>query len=237
MPERIAYAREPRKLPVVLSADEVVRFLEAVPSLKSRTALTTAYAAGLRVSEVVRPEGRRHRQRADGDPGRAGQGRQGPLRHAVAAAAADSAHLLAARPAEATGCFPAATTSVRSIQRPARRLPLSLRGGGLEQAGDGAHAAPQLRHPSAGERHRHPHHPGAARPRQPRRARRATPRSPPRRSATRRARSTGSAWRSCRPAERAPWRRLWRWRISSAATAKRSDRRMPVISGASSAAS
>ena len=35
MPERIAYAREPRKLPVVLSADEVVRFLEAVPSLKT----------------------------------------------------------------------------------------------------------------------------------------------------------------------------------------------------------
>ena len=53
IPERIAYARKPRRLPVVLSADEVVRFLEAVPSLKSRTALTTAYAAGLRVSEVV----------------------------------------------------------------------------------------------------------------------------------------------------------------------------------------
>ena len=31
VPERIAYAREPRRLPVVLSADEVVRFLEAVP--------------------------------------------------------------------------------------------------------------------------------------------------------------------------------------------------------------
>jgi len=53
IPERIPYAREPRKLPVVLSADEVVRFLEAVPSLKARTALTTAYAAGLRASEVV----------------------------------------------------------------------------------------------------------------------------------------------------------------------------------------
>ena len=53
IPERIPYAREPRKLPVVLSADEVVRFLEAVPSLKSRAALTTAYAAGLRGSEVV----------------------------------------------------------------------------------------------------------------------------------------------------------------------------------------
>jgi integrase/recombinase XerD len=53
IPERIAYAREPQKLPVVLSADEVVRFLEAIPSLKSRIALTTVYAAGLRVSEAV----------------------------------------------------------------------------------------------------------------------------------------------------------------------------------------
>jgi site-specific recombinase XerD len=31
----------------------VVRFLEAVPSLKTRAALTTAYAAGLRASEAV----------------------------------------------------------------------------------------------------------------------------------------------------------------------------------------
>ncbi len=53
IPERIAYAREPRKLPTVLSADEVVRFLESVSSLKARVALTTAYAAGLRVSEVA----------------------------------------------------------------------------------------------------------------------------------------------------------------------------------------
>ena len=53
IPERIPYAREPRKLPVVLSADEVVRFLEAVASLKTRAALTTAYSAGLRASEAV----------------------------------------------------------------------------------------------------------------------------------------------------------------------------------------
>jgi hypothetical protein len=39
LPERIAYAREPSKLAIVLSADQVVRFLEAIPSLKSRTAL------------------------------------------------------------------------------------------------------------------------------------------------------------------------------------------------------
>ena len=53
MPELIAYARVPRRLPVVLSCEEVVRFLEAVPGLKARVALTTAYAAGLRLSEVV----------------------------------------------------------------------------------------------------------------------------------------------------------------------------------------
>jgi integrase/recombinase XerD len=53
LPERIPHAREAQKLPVVLSADEVVRFLEAVPSLKARAALTTAYAAGLRASEAA----------------------------------------------------------------------------------------------------------------------------------------------------------------------------------------
>ena len=41
VPERIVYARTPRKLPAILSADEVVRFLEAVPSLKARTAFST----------------------------------------------------------------------------------------------------------------------------------------------------------------------------------------------------
>ena len=38
---------------MVLGADEVVRFLEAVPSLKARAALTTAYAAGLRASQAA----------------------------------------------------------------------------------------------------------------------------------------------------------------------------------------
>ena len=56
VPERIPYARRPSPLPDVLSQDEVVRFLEAVSSLKCRIALTTAYAAGLRVSEVVAVE-------------------------------------------------------------------------------------------------------------------------------------------------------------------------------------
>ena len=56
VPERLPYARRPRPLPDILSPDEVVRFLEAVSSLKCRVALTTAYATGLRVSEVVAVE-------------------------------------------------------------------------------------------------------------------------------------------------------------------------------------
>ena len=52
--ERIPYARKRRQLPVILSAEEVVQFFAAVSNLKHRTALMTAYAAGLRVSEVVR---------------------------------------------------------------------------------------------------------------------------------------------------------------------------------------
>lgn len=54
LPERIAYARKPRKLPVVLSADEVVGFLQAVKGTRNRVALTTTYAAGLRASEAAR---------------------------------------------------------------------------------------------------------------------------------------------------------------------------------------
>jgi len=51
--ERTAFVREPRKLPVVLSPEEVVRLLDAAPSLKYKAALSVAYGAGLRASEVV----------------------------------------------------------------------------------------------------------------------------------------------------------------------------------------
>jgi site-specific recombinase XerD len=52
--ERIVGGRKPDKLPLVLSAEEIARFLQAVSGLRNRIALTTAYAAGLRVSEAVR---------------------------------------------------------------------------------------------------------------------------------------------------------------------------------------
>jgi len=42
-----------KRLPVVLSPEEVLHFLGCVESLKHRTILTTCYAAGLRISEVT----------------------------------------------------------------------------------------------------------------------------------------------------------------------------------------
>ncbi len=51
--EHLPYGKKPRRLPVVLSQEEIRRVLAAVASPVSRLALTTAYAAGLRVSEVA----------------------------------------------------------------------------------------------------------------------------------------------------------------------------------------
>jgi site-specific recombinase XerD len=53
----IPTVRQPRKLPEVLSPEEVSAFLAAVNSLKHRVILTVCYAAGLRVSEAVRLKG------------------------------------------------------------------------------------------------------------------------------------------------------------------------------------
>jgi site-specific recombinase XerD len=52
--ERLVDPKRPRQLPVVLSPDEVTRFFAAIANLKHRAILMTAYAAGLRVSEVCR---------------------------------------------------------------------------------------------------------------------------------------------------------------------------------------
>jgi integrase/recombinase XerD len=51
--DQIPYGRKPRKLPVVLSQDEVVRLIEAVGHTVYRMALLTAYAAGLRITETM----------------------------------------------------------------------------------------------------------------------------------------------------------------------------------------
>jgi site-specific recombinase XerD len=51
--EIIPAPKKPQKLPIVLSPEEVIQFLNCVAIPKHRVILTTCYAAGLRISEVV----------------------------------------------------------------------------------------------------------------------------------------------------------------------------------------
>jgi site-specific recombinase XerD len=53
MARHLTFVREPRKMPAVLSPEEVARLLEAAPGVKYKAALSVAYGAGLRVSEVA----------------------------------------------------------------------------------------------------------------------------------------------------------------------------------------
>jgi integrase/recombinase XerD len=53
MARYLTFVREPRKLPMVLSEEEIVRLLEAAPGPKHKAAFSATYGAGLRVSEVV----------------------------------------------------------------------------------------------------------------------------------------------------------------------------------------
>jgi integrase len=90
----------PRRLPRVLSPEEVGRLIEAATGLglKYKAALSVAYDAGLRASEVMALKV------ADIDskrlliPGRAGQGPQGPACDALATAARRAARVVAAVP-------------------------------------------------------------------------------------------------------------------------------------------
>ncbi len=48
----ISHPKRPQTLPVILSQEEVLRIFESIRSVKYKAIITTAYAAGLRVSEV-----------------------------------------------------------------------------------------------------------------------------------------------------------------------------------------
>jgi len=50
---RLTTVAQPRKMPVVLTPEEVIRFLEAAPGAKYKAAFAVAYGAGLRVSELA----------------------------------------------------------------------------------------------------------------------------------------------------------------------------------------
>jgi integrase/recombinase XerD len=52
--EEVYHIREPQKLPLVMSIDEMKRLLAVASSLKTRVLLSLGYGCGLRASEIVR---------------------------------------------------------------------------------------------------------------------------------------------------------------------------------------
>jgi site-specific recombinase XerD len=50
---KMQHVRVPRTLPVILSREEAARLIAAAPNLKHQAAMSVAYGAGLRVSEIV----------------------------------------------------------------------------------------------------------------------------------------------------------------------------------------
>jgi integrase/recombinase XerD len=55
--ERIVFARRERRLPVVLSPEETIQFLRAIPKGRYQVLMTTIYSAGLRLSEALNLRG------------------------------------------------------------------------------------------------------------------------------------------------------------------------------------
>ncbi len=161
--ERIAHAREPGKLPAVLSREEVVRFLEAVPAIKARVALTSAYAAGLRLSEVVALKVSNidsRRMVIQIERGKGGHERQAML-------SVQLLHILRAYwriVRRDVLLFPG-----RDSQHPISSKTLgtacqiATEAAGLSKRVTVHTMRHSFRHPSSGERHRHPDHPGVAR--------------------------------------------------------------------------
>jgi integrase len=86
MARHLRIVKQPQKLPVVLTLEEVLLLLESAPGPKHKAALAVAYGAGLRVSEVA------NLKVSDIDSDRrvlahrAGEGQEGSQRQAVATA-------------------------------------------------------------------------------------------------------------------------------------------------------
>ena len=118
--EKVACPKAPKTLPVVLSQDEMARFLDALQNPKHRAVAHDRLrrrAAALR----GRPAPRRgHRQRPHGHPRPPGQGAQGPRRDALAAAPGGPPRVLEDSTGPGRTSSPDASPTGRSACAPSR---------------------------------------------------------------------------------------------------------------------
>ena len=155
----LVLAAHPRKLPAVLSVEEVGRLLEAAPGLKHKAALGDRLWRGPARVRGGAPQGRRYRQQAHADPRRAGQGR---ARTATPCCRRNCSRCCgcggrkaggAASCCRTAGCSRAQLPRCRSRTRQLHRVVhRGSRGRRHRKRVGAAHAAPQLRHPPAGDR-------------------------------------------------------------------------------------
>ena len=109
----LVFVYEPRKLPRVLSPEEVLRLLEAAPEPQAQGGAQRCLWRWTARHGGGRAEGLPRRFQAHDDPGGARQRPQGSPCHAVVAAVGSAARLVAHRPSPKCGCSPAATASTR----------------------------------------------------------------------------------------------------------------------------
>src|SRR5271170_7977549 len=164
----VVSAREPRRLPVVLSPEEVRRLLASSANIKHKAALSLAYANGLRASEVT------SLKLTDIDSERMiirvrGQGQKGSICHALAQPSRAVARMVAHRTQEGVDASrPALAVSglPRAAYECAAAPPDRSPGSGTwrhYQACRCSYAAAQFCHPSIGAKDRYSRHPGSAR--------------------------------------------------------------------------
>src|SRR6516164_5149366 len=163
--DAVVSVREPRRLPVVLSPEEVARLLASTTNIKHRAALSLTYATGLRRSEVV------SLRLTDIDSDRmlirVEQGKAKKDRYVIL-----SPHLLellrewwrrSPEGMDASGSALAVSRLPRAAHEPTPTAPARLLGIGTSrhhQACWGSYTAAQLRHPSPGAEDRYSDHPG-----------------------------------------------------------------------------
>jgi integrase len=163
--KHLAFMHEPRKVPVVLSPEEVARFLEAAPGIKYKAALSVAYGAGLRVCEVVSLkvsdiDSKRMMLRVE-------QGKGRKDRHAMLSPVLLELLRDWYRIARPQGwLFPGQNPVNPMTTRQLTRLPSCRSHGRAYQAGDATHLAPQLRDAPARTEHRYSGDPSPAGSRQ-----------------------------------------------------------------------
>jgi integrase/recombinase XerD len=231
--DAVVSVREPRRLPVVLSVEEVSRLLASTTNIKHKAALSLAYATGLRSSEVV------SLKLTDIDSDRmvirVEQGKGNKDRYVLLSpnlldilrewwrAARKKGWMHSGQP----WLFPGYRGQHMSRRQLHRLVCMAAERASITKACRCSHAAAQLCHPSSGTEDRYPHHPGAARTQEarhdgtlhPRRHQRARRGDKPARLPVKDARLTRGRCHGQRS----------RWRTSSATVGRLGVRLMPAM--------